>query len=537
MKALISGRCSTGRQGDGDSERRQTADDSAAVRFCERNGWEVAERGFDKGFSAFHGHNWTGETKLADFLARAESGKLSGYVIVFENFDRFSRQAPDEVYPVAMSVLRKGVCLASVQSGLVLTRENRNDLGSLIRFFSEVCLGYEESKKKSERVAANWDNFRRTGKGHMPGMAPSWLKWDGAKYETDKGKVALLGKIVRMALDGISLKQIMRRLNVERAPIMRSIKGATGKWSTGTLSRLLRSPSLIGQWQPKASGKPVGKPIALYPAVVKEVDFWRLQGILQTNTGRRGGSPERVTNLFTGLLQCLDDGSGAVVNAGGNGKSPTLYSANTHQGLSNVPAFCYRHFEEAFLHWFKELRPSDLMGEDQSSELNKLQADRAKVEARIRELHAKNLGNDGLFDDALVERNQARIAIDKQIKALQQRSYSNKAATEHKETASLIDLLAKCPEAELPELRQRIKGRIAQLVENIEWRVWQSGTNKTGFFVVALKSGYVRTLWIKTSGTGNKMKVWRGMIQDSSVVKCLEKLVALCEKELQRRAG
>src|SRR5271170_2021936 len=483
MKAVIYGRFSTGRQSDGDSERRQA---EATRRFCERNGWEVAEQLLDAGLSGFHGAN--NKAKLGAFLERVASGKVGrGTALVFENWDRFSRQPFSEVYPRITALLRKGVTLASVSPEVILTAANADDIDKIMMFMVPICLGHQESKKKSERVSANWDTFRREQiskgiKGHLPGMAPGWLTWAGKEYVADKSKAATVKQLVAWALDGIPIKQMMKRLNVKKVPVLRTVKDASGQWSVPTISRILRNPALIGLWQPKQrteDGKErveVGKPIKLYPAIVRKDQFFRVQAILKKNTGRKAGAGEKVTNLFSGLMTCRDDGSPALVVRGGtkaNGKSsPTLYSRDTWRGISHVPSFPYNAFETTFLRWFRELRPSDLKGTDQANEENDLEAQLAECDARVAAVQKRRnqFPDYEVFLEELGEQQRQRMAIAKQLDDI--RSKSLLGRIDHKDTMTLLDMHDKANHAQRPELRQRIKGRIAQLVKGITFRVW-----------------------------------------------------------------
>lgn len=526
----------------GRSEARQA---DGLIAFAQRIKAEIWPEVYcDRSRSGFHGEHLAHD--FGRLLRDCKAKKFPpSAIIYFEDMDRFGRMKQRETQKHWGEILDAGYRIGV--EGVIYTADTPEI--QLLTPIIKAILAHEESLKKSNRVKDAWEEYRTNRKskcGHLPGMAPGWIKWDkpSKQYVADKVKVALLNRIVRLALDGISLKQIMKRLNVAKEKPIRSVKGASGKWSTGTLSRLLRSPALIGKWQPKQRGKndqdriPVGEPMKLYPVVVKETDYWRLQSILKSNTGRRGGSPDRVTNLFTGVMRCEDDGSGIVINPGGrgSGKSPTLYSKATHEGLSDVPAFPYRHFEEAFLTWFKELRSADLMGADQSQAIADKQAQLAQVEARIADLHKKNIGsNAGLFDAELIERNQERLAIKEELNKLERSSYATRAAMEHKDTRGLLDMMAKCPAEELPELRQRIKGRIAQLVADIRYRVRQNGTAKVGLFIVTLKSGFARAVWVQTKGTGNGMTVRRGVMEASSPVKCLELVVSYLEEEVKKR--
>lgn len=497
MKAIISGRCSDARQATGDTQRRQMEDDSAAVRFCQQHGWEVAEKGFDKGFSAFDGTNWTSKkSKLADFLARIEDGKIGkGYVIVFENFDRFSRKQPFvEVAGKAVQVLAKGVWLASVQSGLVLTPENCNDLGNIIRFFSEVCLGYEESRKKGNRIKENWDKFLKDGKigDRLPGSTPSWIYWD-KEYKVDDKKAKVMKLIFRLGLEGMPVNQIMKQLNIASIPTFRS-----KVWRVSTLLTLLRHEGCIGLYKGKK----------FFPAIIDENDFNRMQAILNKNKKRKNSKTKRLSNLFTGLMINSVDGSNGILAAGGKGFR--LYSADAWSGKSEQPSFAYIPFERAFLKFFRELTEADLIGEDYSQEIAALEGALAKVENDIVKLHASRKKHDfdmliKLAGELEAERQEATAALE----AARNKNQLSNLTRSHASTVNTLDLMADTDDgAPMNELRARIKGRISQIVNKITFRIIKNKDSRFGIFNVELNSGFTRKIFVMTFGRGGNMK-WR----------------------------
>ena len=147
--AYLYGRCSSAKQVDGDSERRQLADGEAIAA---QHGFTLAdERFFDAGVSAYRGANLTEKAKLGMLLERLQPGQA----LIFENMDRFSRQDWFTAAKAFERFLAKGVKVI-VNRQVVTLESFQRDPGSFLPVIMASHLGHDEDRKKSERVKAAW---------------------------------------------------------------------------------------------------------------------------------------------------------------------------------------------------------------------------------------------------------------------------------------------------------------------------------------------------------------------------------------------
>jgi DNA invertase Pin-like site-specific DNA recombinase len=121
----------------------------------------------DLGISAYRGLN-ARSGKLGLFLRPVESGKVQrGSVLLVESFDRLSRMEPASSLNQVIQLLDKAISIVEVANHKEYTRENISELGNSMESFIRMALAHEESKKKSQRVAAAWQNKR-------PGRPIGW---------------------------------------------------------------------------------------------------------------------------------------------------------------------------------------------------------------------------------------------------------------------------------------------------------------------------------------------------------------------------
>ena len=175
-------RYSTGRQKEGDSERRQ-GEWFAAV--CKREGWQI-DRGFileDRGKSAFHGDHL--KANLGRFLEAVNGGRIPrGSVLLVEELDRLDRRSRKTAMPFIMGILCAGISIRTRDR--LYTEDSLDDLGDFIDITIKQGTANEESRKKAVRSSANWANWRaRVTAGEVlppPGSLPPWVRWDGRQF-------------------------------------------------------------------------------------------------------------------------------------------------------------------------------------------------------------------------------------------------------------------------------------------------------------------------------------------------------------------
>src|SRR5262249_54730099 len=147
------------------SDRRQMAGDSLRRQlkltevYCEREGLFLDEslNLRDLGVSGFRGKN-ADTGALAVFLDAVRLKKVqAGSVLIVENLDRLSRDDIDEALPLFMGILKAGVSVVTLSPERLYTAATaRGNVGVILEIVLAFVLANEESRKKSERVRAEW---------------------------------------------------------------------------------------------------------------------------------------------------------------------------------------------------------------------------------------------------------------------------------------------------------------------------------------------------------------------------------------------
>lgn len=364
-------RFSTPEQADGDSKRRQT---EGARRWMERKNAERAREALaalsfderlnlaDLGVSAFRGAN-TGEDKgLGGFLHACRAGLIpAGSYLVVESLDRVSRMTPRRVSRILDDIVDAGVVIATLSDGQEYDAERLdNDPTALLIALMVSWRAHEESKVKGQRLSAAWAEKRlrvREGRdAKLTSKGPSWLQWTPDGWQEHPANAEVVRRIFRMTLEGVGENKIAHVLNAEAVPVM----GRGQMWHRSTVSKVLRSPSVIGTLVTgkidHSEGRKVRKleqPIpGAFPAVVSMADWTAVQtlkdGKAPAVRGRGASAP--LSNLFAGLARCPECGASMTrVNKGNpaKGGKPKLVCTRAKAGAADHG---YRSVDLATLH-------------------------------------------------------------------------------------------------------------------------------------------------------------------------------------------
>lgn len=343
----------------GDSLRRQT---EASKKYAAENDLELIEdfKLEDIGVSAFQGKN-VAQGSLGKFLALVEEGQVpKGSYLIVESLDRISRQNPHAATALFLQILQAGINIVTLTDNHVYRADGGN-FSDIIVSVVIMSRAYEESRTKSLRVGAAWENKRRNiHKRKLTRVAPIWLKLseDRSSFELIPERAAVLRAIFDEADLGKGSLQIARRLNQEGVPTFAPSKG----WYESYVSKVLTNRAVLGEFQPhRYVGEkrvPHGEPIKDYfPAIVSHEQFERIQAGRAVRRLRGSGRKGRNNiNLFQGVARCgYCDGRMMIVNKGEGPKGGVyLRCDNARRGAgctaSNWPL---AHFETAFL-WFVE---------------------------------------------------------------------------------------------------------------------------------------------------------------------------------------
>lgn len=184
----------------------------------------------------------------------------------------------------------------------------------------------QEAQTLSARLTSSHAALRMIGRyggglvpfGYRKAPHPSGSGWCLAP---DPDSAALVRAIVADVETGMSLIAVARKLNDAGVPVPRDhhaqLQGRPMggrrhgrdfeqfRWTSGTLSKVLRSPSLMGHRIHKGQTvrDPAGAPVLIGPPLLTEDEFGSLQDLLQARSS--GSRPRSRTNaLLTAVAHC-----------------------------------------------------------------------------------------------------------------------------------------------------------------------------------------------------------------------------------------
>ncbi|TAY81974.1 recombinase family protein [Rhizobium ruizarguesonis] len=439
-------RMSTDIQLRGDSLRRQT---EASRKYADEHGLELIEdfKLEDIGVSAFHGRN-ANQGALGRFLTLCEEGSIKpGSYLIVESLDRISRQNPRSATTLFLQILEAGIDIVTLTDRHVYRADNADFMDIIVSVLI-MSRAHEESRTKSLRVGAAWENKRQNIPiKKLTRVAPVWLTLseDRTYFELVPERVAVVRSMFDEADLGKGSLQISRRLNSEGVPTFAPSKG----WYESYVSKVLTSRAVIGEFQPHRyiDGKrvPHGDPIQDYfPAVVAREQFERIQ-IGRAVRRVRGAGRKGINNvnLFQGVAQCgYCDGRMMVVNKGQGPKGGVYFRCDrARRGADcNASSWPLEHFEAAFL-WFVDELDIRAIAEGADAEAMRKEAEgRIAVvladidkEKRVREsafeLIGENLSVAAYVKDKIGQSTLKIDALEKELRDLRMRTNSAGSST------------------------------------------------------------------------------------------------------------
>ena len=310
-----------------DSVRRQLALSEA---WAKERGLVIDESLRDEAVSAFRGLN-ADTGALGSILRRIERNEITdGSFLVVESLDRLSRQTVRKALTQFLSIIEAGVTVVTLSDKREYTPEGTDEL-ELITSLMIMSRAHEESAMKSFRGRANWDKRRALAKkGELyTKHLPSWLRLaDGGKIVVDKAKAASVKYVFDLALKGIGVNSIARRLNSEKIPTI----GGGSQWFASYVTTLLHDGAPLGI--KKICKHENGKRIVVdtiadyYPRIVSDEVAEQAQAILSTRVkGATGTKPSQWTKgIFNGLLKDSDGNSYRTFERSSTGERIRYYA-------------------------------------------------------------------------------------------------------------------------------------------------------------------------------------------------------------------
>lgn len=335
-------RFSTPEQAKGDSKRRQT---ELAEAWAVRHGMELdTELSMqDLGVSAFRGDN-TKRGALSLFRRAVEDGLVHpGSVLLVENLDRISRQAPWDALPVFQGIINEGVDIVTLADEKRWSKEDLREnplriMESLLVFIR----ANEESRTKSRRLAAVWVNKRKKAAEGIvaTARAPAWLEvgeQNGLRrFKIVNERAQVVQQVFQWAADGIGQHSIAHKLNQANVPTF----GAAKFWHRSYIAKILKNEAVVGKYTPavvehdgERKSRVNQKPIENYfPSVVSLDVFQKVQAIT-SDTPRGKARNGIVRNVLAGLARCGLCGSSMTrVNKGAKGGKAKLICTKAKVG-------------------------------------------------------------------------------------------------------------------------------------------------------------------------------------------------------------
>lgn len=367
-------RFSTPEQAAGDSLRRQL---SATEAYCHQNGLVLSLKNFrDLGISGFKEKT---QPSLSDMLTAIETGMIKpGDLVILENLDRLSRRGIDATLEVLRAILKAGVKIVSLQNGLELDGASLNSLEKTIMIAMHAHLAHEESKKKSERVRAAWQEKQRQAvisKLPKSVRVPAWLRVapDYSSFELIEQKAAVVRRIFELSAKGVGRRSIAQTLNEEGvAPLTKGSGAREGKlWYPSTIAKLLGNGTAIGRFTPTklANGRRVPDPANCiedyYPPVVSSELYFQAKTHRERNQKAGGRKGKAFANLLQKFSICNSCRAPMVLTNKGVTTERYLRCSRSRIGAcSHASSFNYPLLEHALVALLRIVDLSPMMPKD-----------------------------------------------------------------------------------------------------------------------------------------------------------------------------
>lgn len=308
--AYIYVRYSTPQQEKGVSRERQK---ELCEAHCRQMGWEVAETIEDLGRSAWKADHLNGGN-LGLFAQRVFDGDIPpGSVLVVEQLDRLSREAPRRAQRWMENLTEAGVSIATVESKKLFSDESLKGPSGIIdvlEILLKAQVAHGESERKSQLATDNWQRrHARAAQGQpITRRLPAWIETDGKTFSINETKAAVVRQIYHWSAEGLGSRIIARKLNQRRVPSFSKWKPKSA-WTDRYVSLLLNNPAVEGDWTPGASnktGKAPGQTIVGYfghRAVDADLVNRARKGVADRK-GAGGKYRYKFTNLFASVMSC-----------------------------------------------------------------------------------------------------------------------------------------------------------------------------------------------------------------------------------------
>lgn len=488
-KAYAYSRISSRAQLKGDGLRRQLA---AALEWAENHPDVEFDPSFvDRGLSAAVGHHReTG--KLGVLLGMIDAGTIrAGDYLLVDEFSRLTREIETEALHLLTSIVRKGVNVVTLVDGE--TYHKHSPALDMMRALMVMSNAHRENKERTRKVAIAWADkkkrARETGEV-LSKRGPAWTIYNPTtkRFDLDDDKADVIRSIFAECLDGLGITAIAQRLNANKVEPF--VKGSDG-WHQGYVLTILRSPSVMGFYQPTLTSQrahqrmlrqPDGDPIPnYYPAIIDEATFDRAQAVIAMRNKRGGGAGRKgksFPNLIQGLGRCEECGGTLVVRNHPNSRAVrafSCYQAGRKQNCDNRQTYLCCEVEEKLTSFLMVARLEDEQPLPDQTDLNNKIAARHAIQIKIDNLNdtiedAKRGEDVSSTRARLAQRQGEASKLDKEIERLRQelKHQTRVAGTDAvAEAADWFDSLTDEESEDLYRNRAKANGMLLALYDTI----------------------------------------------------------------------
>ena len=399
VRAALYARVSSERQAEKDLSI--PAQLKALRQHAEKQGWKVVEQFIDEAESA----RTADRPEFQRMIALSRQKKPPFTVILVWKLSRFARNREDSILYKAM--LRKhGVQLVSINEPIDDTPAGRMLEGMIevIDEFYSANLSVDTVRGMNENASRGFLNGGRSPYGYRR-LRLKVGEAEKSKHELDPAEAPLVKRLFEMALGGMGVKEIAKKLNAE------GLKTRLGRrWTNTVLYYMLTNEAYTGvtvfngyrYWESK--GEREQKAIRVegtHPALVSREDFEAVRRIFKARSPKII-HPTTLTSdyLLSGFTFCGSCGSKLI---GTQAKSGTFFYYGCQRYLKEGPAGCRSgllsrsRLEDAVVQQLKERVLTDenlsalvgLVNEEMSTERRGARERVSALEAQLRTLNGR----------------------------------------------------------------------------------------------------------------------------------------------------
>lgn len=328
-KAYSYVRFSTPQQALGDSLRRQT---EKAERYAIEHGLTLDTdlKMTDAGVSAFRGKNAT-TGALGGFLSAVENGYVApGSYLLIENIDRLSRDHVLEAQTIFSRLILAGIIIVTLTNGEVYSRQRINEEPhAILMVVLEQIRAGAESVRKSQLIgdakARKKQQLLENGVNGKPytRQTPAWIIWsdESKTYELLPERAAVVREIFERADAGDGIDRIAKDLNQRGVDTWGGNHGRrkADHWRGSYMRKILMSSAPIGSFTPHTTehdeitrarrDKPMDPIVNMFPAVVGEELYWRVNRRFATTAPRGKNARHDPKSIVAGIMRCATCGN------------------------------------------------------------------------------------------------------------------------------------------------------------------------------------------------------------------------------------